>query len=186
MIYSNYFPHPFSAFLMTRIKPVKLACQNVLVRKENQEVKRTKDWQLAVILGILFISRLYTFLLKYPKNEPLFISYNFSFDRKDHIFLTCLSRWGSGEDSGNCIDPLRASGTTNMLFFWSTHFHLPKCYVPGSGQNCLLKETVQKEACLACKVYFMGIISRHSMHSSRGESEHTGCGVTYRLLVSAT
>ena len=99
--------------------------------------ERTKDWQLAVILGILFISRLYTFLLKYPKNEPLFISYNFSFDRKDHIFLTCLSRWGSGEDSGNCIDPLRASGTTNMLFFWSTHFHLPKCYAPGSGQNCL-------------------------------------------------
>lgn len=137
MIYSNYFPHPFSSFLMSRIKPVKLARRNVLVRKENQGVKRTKDWQLAAILGILFISRVYTFLFKCPKNEPLFISYNFSFARKDRIFLTCLSRWGSGEDPGNCVDPLRASGTASMLCLWSTHFHLPKCYVPGSGQNCL-------------------------------------------------
>lgn len=96
MIYTNYFPHPFSSFLMSRIKPVKLARQNVLVRKENQGVKRTKDWQLAAILGILFISRVYTFLFKCPKNEPLFVSYSFSFDRKDRIFLTSqqMGQWG--------------------------------------------------------------------------------------------
>ena len=39
------FPHPFSSLHMSRIKPEKLVHQNVLMRKENQEVKRTKDWQ---------------------------------------------------------------------------------------------------------------------------------------------
>ena len=72
------------------------------MRKENREVKRTKDWQLAAIFGILPISPLYTFLFNYSKNveysllfnciknESPFISYNFSFDRKGHFFLTVV------------------------------------------------------------------------------------------------
>ena len=74
------------------------------MREENQEVKRTKDWQLAAIFGILLISQLYTFLFNYSKNvesnllfcstvsknESPFISYNFSFDRRDHVFLTVI------------------------------------------------------------------------------------------------
>ena len=67
----NYFPHPFSSLCMSRIKPRNVAHQNVLMRKENEEVKRTKDWQLATILEILFASQLYTFLFNYSKNESL-------------------------------------------------------------------------------------------------------------------
>ena len=67
----NYFPHPFSSLCMSRIKPRNVAHQNVLMRKENEEVKRTKDWQLATILEFLFASQLYTFLFNYSKNESL-------------------------------------------------------------------------------------------------------------------
>lgn len=64
---------------------MKLACQNVLVRKENQEVKRTKDCQLAAILDYIpFCSTI--------------LRMNRFFDRKNRIFLTwmkAVKKWDS-------------------------------------------------------------------------------------------
>ena len=72
---------------MPRIKPEQLACQNVLMRKENQEGKRTKDWKLATILGILFTAGCIPFCLALLRANHFFIS-DFSFERKDHTSLT--------------------------------------------------------------------------------------------------
>ena len=60
------------------------------MRKENQEVKRTKDWQWATTSGILFAS-LIPFCSAILRMNHFFISCNFSFDRKDHIFLTLIA-----------------------------------------------------------------------------------------------
>ena len=63
---------------------MELARQNVLVRKENQEVQRTKDCQLATILGYI------PFCSTILRMNRLFFSYKFSFDRKNHIFFTWM------------------------------------------------------------------------------------------------
>ena len=156
---------------MSRIKPEKSAHPNVLMRKENQEVKRTKDWQWATTSGILFAS-LIPFCSAILRMNHFFISYNFSFDRKDHIFLTCLSRWGSGRDSGNCIGPLGASRTNNMPLVQTLSPPEMLC-------SWLMPKlsTRKKPAWLArFPLWVSSPGTPRTVH--RGESERAGCGGT--------